>query len=146
MKLDKMEYSQNEGLPNSWRLEGCQLGDINLIVGKNASGKTKILRVIDTVADLLSGDADLKGNRASRQWTLNFIASDGRTENYFLKVQNERVVREKLDIGSKTYLNRQESGEGIIWAAQLNQYIGLAEKSLKPDSKGKLTTRESRKN
>ena len=39
MKLDQFEYIYNRGNPNEWRIDGCQLGNINLIVGKNASGK-----------------------------------------------------------------------------------------------------------
>ncbi|NJO94620.1 MAG: ATP-binding protein [Hydrococcus sp. RM1_1_31] len=120
MKLERMEYRQNEDLPNNWRLEGCQLGDINLIVGKNASGKTKILRAINLVAGLLSGDADLKPNRGSKEWTLNFDNYDQSNKTvYFLKIDNEQVVRERFIIGSKIYLDRNESGEGKVWAAQL---------------------------
>ena len=46
MRLDRFEYTYNEGLDNEWKIEDCQLNQINLIVGKNASGKSRILRPI----------------------------------------------------------------------------------------------------
>lgn len=120
MKLDLMFYCENESLLSRWRLDGCQLGNINLIVGKNASGKSKILRSIYFIAGLLSGEADIKLDNSSREWTLIF---DSHTEEskkvYTLKIERGRVVKENLIIGSKTYLERQESGEGKIWAEKL---------------------------
>ena len=120
MKLDLMHHCQNEGLSSSWRLEGCQLGNINLIVGKNASGKSKILRSINLVAGLLSGDVDLKPARGSREWTLIFDShSEENKKVYHLKINSGKVVRESFAIGSKIYLDRQESGEGKVWAEKL---------------------------
>ena len=46
MKLYKLDYSQYEGEPQEWKIVNCTFGDINLIVGKNATGKTRTLNVI----------------------------------------------------------------------------------------------------
>jgi AAA15 family ATPase/GTPase len=55
MKLDIFDYVYNKGLPGEWRVEECRLSPTNLIVGKNASGKSKIVRAIHTLSELLSG-------------------------------------------------------------------------------------------
>jgi len=120
MKLDLMYYCQDENMPSSWRLDGCRLGNINLIVGKNASGKSKILRSINFVAGLLSGDVDLKPDRGSREWKLIFDSHNEEDKKvYHLKIDNGKVVREHFAVGSKTYLDRHESGEGRVWAEKL---------------------------
>ena len=80
MKLDFIEYCENKGLLSEWRLEGGQLGNINLIVGKNASGKSKILKTIHLITGLLSGDTTLKRNRNSKEWTLIFDSNNQENE------------------------------------------------------------------
>lgn len=121
MKLDFMEYCQDQNLPSEWRLDGCQLGNVNLIVGKNASGKTKILNYINLIAGLLSGDTNLKPDRRSREWKLFFDSDNHESKKvYLLKVESGKVIRESFTVGNKTYLDRRESGEGKIWAEKLN--------------------------
>jgi len=124
MKLDLISYCENENLSSAWRLEGCQLGDINLIVGKNASGKTRILRSINLLADLLSGNRNLRRtDRKYKNWELTF---DSNTENkkiYKLITDNGVVLKEQYDIGEKNYLIRDTSGKGKIWAEKLQVQI-----------------------
>ena len=60
MFLKSIEYAQHEGTPRLWKLEGCTLGNINLIVGKNATGKSRTLNVINGLANLLSGERKLQ--------------------------------------------------------------------------------------
>ncbi|MEH2466070.1 ATP-binding protein [Nostoc sp.] len=120
MKLDLVEYCQDKGLPSEWRLDGCQLDNVNLIVGKNASGKSKILRAINLISGLLSGDASLRPDRMSREWKLTFDSDDADNKKiYILTVDQGQVVKENFSIGSKNYLDRNESGVGMIWAEKL---------------------------
>lgn len=121
MKLDSVHYCEDKGMPSEWRVDGCQLGDVNLIVGKNASGKSKILRAINLISNLLSGDQNLKSDRILKEWILTFNShSPDDKQVYVLTVDNGTVVEETLTIGGKIYLNRNKSGEGKIWAKKLN--------------------------
>ena len=45
MILKSLNYAQYEGQPKQWRLLHLELGNINLLVGKNASGKSRTLNV-----------------------------------------------------------------------------------------------------
>ncbi|WP_375468916.1 ATP-binding protein [uncultured Nostoc sp.] len=124
MKLDLVEYCQDKGLQSEWSLNGCQLGNVNLIVGKNATGKSKILRAINLISGLLSGDASLKPDRMSREWKLTFDSHDADNNKvYILIVDQGQVVKENFTIGSKNYLDRNESGVGVIWAEKLQASI-----------------------
>lgn len=127
MKLDIFEYVYNKGLPGEWRVEECRLGPTNLIVGKNASGKSKIVRTIYTLSELLSNSRSLLPQAKSSEWHLLFDidGSDEKTE-YILKIEKGLVIKEKLIIGSKRnepVLDRDESGQGTIFAEELGQNI-----------------------
>ncbi|WP_353930140.1 ATP-binding protein [Okeanomitos corallinicola TIOX110] len=124
MKLDFVEYSEDQGKPSEWRLDGCQLGNVNLIVGKNASGKSRILKAINLISNLLSGDEFLEADDQLKECKLIFDSNQQEQKKvYILKVENGEVVQEIFTIGSKTYLDRKESGEGKVWAEKLGQDI-----------------------
>ena len=124
MKLDLVEYCQDKALPSEWRLDGCQLGNVNLIVGKNASGKSKILRAINQISRFLSGDESLRPYRMLQEWKLTFDSeNEDNKKVYILIVDKGQVVKESFTIGSKNYLDRNESGEGRIWAEKLHMEI-----------------------
>ena len=54
------------------------------------------------------------------EWELLFDSKgDEDKKIYTLKVMNGCVIEEKFIIGSKTYLDRHESGEGKVWAERL---------------------------
>jgi energy-coupling factor transporter ATP-binding protein EcfA2 len=56
MKLIDMNYVQWENTPREWRIEGVRLGPLNLLVGNNASGKSRTLNVINGLAKFLAGE------------------------------------------------------------------------------------------
>jgi hypothetical protein len=92
------------------------LGSRNLIVGKNASGKTRALNIITGLARQLSGQEILRSG--------NFRAEfqDGReTYTYELRYDQQEVVHEKYTIGSKVYLDRGAEGKGVIWADEIEK-------------------------
>ncbi len=125
MKLDSFEYVSNKGLPNEWRVEECRLSQVNLIVGKNASGKSRIVKSIHLLSQLLSDDNIEARND---EWHLYFDIDrpESRTE-YILKIEKGLVVQEKLIMygegNEPLLLERDRSGEGTIFAKELNQKI-----------------------
>lgn len=125
MKLDSFEYVSNKGLPNEWRVEESRLSQLNLIVGKNASGKSRIVKSIHLLSQLLSDDNIEPRND---EWHLCFDIDrpESKTE-YILKIEKGLVVQEKLIMygegNEPLLLERDRSGEGTIFAKELNQKI-----------------------
>ena len=55
MRLESIEYIEHEGNPQEWSMKGLSLGAKNLIVGENASGKSRALNIIHGLARSLLG-------------------------------------------------------------------------------------------
>jgi AAA15 family ATPase/GTPase len=127
MKLDIFEFVYNKDLPGEWRVEECRLSQTNLIVGKNASGKSRIVRAIHTLSELLSESGSLAPQPKSYEWRLLFdIERPEEKTEYILKIEKGLVIQEKLIIYSESdepLLDRDESGEGTIFAKKIKQNI-----------------------
>ncbi len=130
MKLNKIRYLQHEGDPREWRLEEFELNDINLLVGKNASGKTRTLAIINTLAKLVCGER--KPLQASGNYHVEFEGDD---DNYFysLLYKDQKVVSEELKRGEKILLKRGVGGEGEIFYTERADK-GELDKFQSPDS------------
>lgn len=120
MRLKSISYNQFEGEPNQWILEKFSLVNINLLVGKNATGKSKTLSIIKSLGNLVAGD--IKLHYRSGNYEVKF---DNASEpiTYFLKYEDSKVVAEKLIIGSKIKLDRGLNGEGKIWSEESKRYM-----------------------
>lgn len=102
MMISKLNYSQNIGQPDEWRLKDVNLGKLNLIVGRNAVGKTRALNVISSFARMISGKAPklLDGH-----FEVSFregVTSRG----YSLTIEGNKVVTERLTERGRTLLDR----------------------------------------
>ena len=89
MFLESIDYSQFERTPKAWKLENCTFGNINLIVGKNATGKSRTLNIIGGLADLFCGYH--KMTYLSGNYNVRF-ENDGKKIDYILKYKNNCVL------------------------------------------------------
>ncbi len=112
MFLESIDYGQFESTPRAWTLEGCTLGNINLIVGKNATGKSKTLNIIRVLADLLCGDRKMTFLSGNYEVTFD---KNGERIKYGLKYEDRKIIKETLDIDSKNRLDRGLGGAGDIY-------------------------------
>jgi energy-coupling factor transporter ATP-binding protein EcfA2 len=119
MRLVSIRYSEWEGNPNAWVLDELVLCDINLLVGKNASGKSRCLNLIHGLAGLLIGRQPLV---ASGDYCASFKDNQRKIE-YRLKIAAFAVVEEILSIDDgRPLLKRGENGIGEIYYEKLQQY------------------------
>lgn len=115
MQLKSISYNQFEGEPEQWGITDFSFGNINLIVGKNATGKSRTMSIIKGLGNLVSGDIKL----SFKSGDYKVIFDDGgKKVTYFLKYENGKVIKEKLVIGSDTRLDRRSDGKGDIYAVK----------------------------
>lgn len=120
MKLKSIQYKQNEGKPGEWSLEGCTLGDINLMVGKNATGKTRTLEIISALTDLFLG----KRKPGLNVGQLEVIFDrDIQEIKYKIVLEANRVISEELTEDGQILLKRNADGNGEILAEQFKQMM-----------------------
>lgn len=115
MQLETITYAQFEGKPEEWSITDFSFGNINLIVGKNATGKSRTLNIIQALGNLVSGYIKLQFKSGNYKALFN---EDGEKLTYFLKYEKSKVIKEKLVIGSTTKLDRGRRGEGTIYAVK----------------------------
>ena len=70
MRISSIAYQEYLGTPREWTLDPLSLGPVNLIVGKNASGKTRTLNVLRNLAFALGGKAKVS---LDGQFDVNFV-------------------------------------------------------------------------
>lgn len=113
MKLEEFFYSEFIDTDNEWKLENCGFQDVNLIVGRNAIGKTRTLNVINNLALLLSETDTLKWKEGKFQ--VQFL-DNNQKYFYVLEYHDGKVCDEELRIDNVTKLKRNISGEGFLYA------------------------------
>jgi energy-coupling factor transporter ATP-binding protein EcfA2 len=118
MRLKSLEYLERVGEPEEWTLTGLSLGEINLLVGKNASGKSRILNVIHNLAQSISEQRKIFAGNSRL-----IFDNNGEQLEYVLEVREDKVVREIFTIDGKTYLDRGIGGVGKIAAVKLKDDI-----------------------
>lgn len=115
MRLQSLKFTENEDTAQEWSLEGLQLGDKNLIVGKNSVGKSRTLNVIHALSRYLAG---LQAPTGTSYYDAHFL-HEQKKYHYTVRYVNDEVVNEKLTIDNVPVLSRKEGGEGIIFAEKI---------------------------
>lgn len=119
MQIKSIKYKQFEGNEKFWNLQEVALGRINLLVGKNASGKSKTLNVINGLSLILGENKALQF--VEGDYEISF-SKDKQTYDYILKYHDLKVSEEKLFIDNKPLIERNGKGKGFIISANDNQH------------------------
>ncbi len=117
MFLKQISYIEYDNLPNEWVLEEWSLEQINLLVGKNATGKTRTINIIAGLGNVLSGFQSQMFD------TGTYLAEfyDSKDEQHFrynLSFKNKKIEFEKLYINDKRVLDRENDGSCKIYASK----------------------------
>jgi predicted ATPase len=116
MILRKIDYREFDGEQNYWALKNLTLGKINLLVGKNATGKTNTITKIAWLGNMLAGLQPQLLNSG------NYYAefADGNdVYKYYLQISKLNIVLEKLEINDEEKFSRSDTGTGEIYADEL---------------------------
>lgn len=110
MKLLKLSYSEYSDTDKQWIYNKFDINDVNLIVGKNASGKSRILASIRGLGQLFI-------NPSIPFLTGEYIAlfkDNNKTYEYKIKYEDNKIQYEHLTIDQDEYLSRDLDGIGYI--------------------------------
>ena len=112
MVLKEIEYSEFVGRRREWSLSATSFNQVNLIVGKNASGKTRMMNVMRSLANLISGNQSKLYDSGSYKASFE---QDGETYQYELCLEKYKVVSEKLTIAGKIRIDRKGDDIGKMF-------------------------------
>lgn len=104
MRLLKYSYklTDHPGL-DDWSIDEINLQSFNLIVGKNAVGKSRTLNVPSAFAGMITQNNQFHpGN-----WAFTFIADDNR-KIYYNIIISPQSIREKILVDEKIFLERTD--------------------------------------
>lgn len=123
MQLRSIDCHEFEGQPRDWHLHSTSFGQINLIAGKNAAGKTRILNVINNVAQSLSGTRRAPYKHV--KFRIDFTDDPGIEHRYELEFKDSEIKRERYVVDNKILVDRKESGEGQIRAEEIGKWMSF---------------------
>ncbi|MDR1181141.1 MAG: ATP-binding protein, partial [Bacteroidales bacterium] len=111
--LKKIEYSEFEEEDNVWKFKEVTLEKVNLLVGQNATGKTRTITVISWLANMLAGlQPQLL---SSGNYTVEF-SDNNDIYQYLLKIKQHKVLSEKLIFNGDVKVERNADGTGELFA------------------------------
>ena len=111
MYLRKFSFRENAGQKIEWLIDNVSLGETNLMVGKNSSGKTRTLNALSDLVNMLRGKGTSAGGPVSYEL---LFRNSGDVLKYELAYDQETIRREMLYIGEELVLERGEGGNGRI--------------------------------
>jgi ABC-type multidrug transport system ATPase subunit len=111
MYLRKFSFRENAGQNIEWLIDDVSLGEINLMVGKNSSGKTRTLNALSDLVSMLMG----KGTSATGPVSYELLfKNSGKLMKYELSYNLETIHKEKLFVGEELVMDRGEGGTGRV--------------------------------
>ncbi|MFH0759674.1 MAG: AAA family ATPase [Bacteroidota bacterium] len=111
MYLHNFSYRENAGKTIEWLIDNVSLGEINLVVGMNSSGKTRTLNALTDLVSMLRGIGTAASGPVS--YELVFRNSED-FMRYELEYDLETIRMERLYMGEELVLERGEGGQGVV--------------------------------
>jgi ABC-type multidrug transport system ATPase subunit len=111
MYLTKLTFRENAGKKSEWLIDNVSLGTINLMVGKNTSGKTRTLNALSDLVRMIRG----KGTTATGPVKYEMLFGNGEVFiKYELEYDLATIQMERMHVGEELVLDRGLEGKGTI--------------------------------
>ncbi|MBI2120866.1 MAG: hypothetical protein HYT94_04550, partial [Parcubacteria group bacterium] len=91
-KINYKEFSPEDQKNNYWELGGLVLGATNLIVGKNASGKTRTLNLMQGLALIINSTRNVQNS----YFEAVFVMDDKKELKYNLEISLGKITKELI--------------------------------------------------
>ncbi len=115
MLLKSIAYFEHKGNPHFWEINDVYFTEQNIIIGLNATGKTRLTNIITNLGKVLSSKAKKNGN-----WEITLEKDSSNTYKYILEINNLIVEKEKITKGDLVLLDRSFE-DGIIFSEKDNE-------------------------
>lgn len=125
MKIESFSFSYKTDKTVGWSINDCQVGNINLISGKNSSGKTRFVKAIYTLSNLILNEDKNFHKDSTSEWKIRLVDDDVSID-YALNVSDGVVEKEAMIFNGETVIERDSEGSGIIKFIQLKQTISFS--------------------
>lgn len=122
MILKSFSYTEYDDEPRRWEVTLTEFAQINLLVGKNATGKSRLVAVINSLCRLLTGKQSVPFETGT--YDAEFTSPNG-LYRYSIQFLRNQVSSEVLSLNGVEKLKRESSGEGVIWYAKENKSIAF---------------------
>lgn len=137
MKITRLLYGEYFGDDREWIVSEIQFSDVNLIVGKNSTGKSRLLNVIVGLASLIDGQQKILFDSA--RYDISFEHGH-ESFNYRLDIDAGCIISETLSCDGDLLFARDFNGEGEILHIKAEQMLDFSV----PDSVLVLTAKRDR--
>lgn len=136
IKLISYDYSERLSPTGEWSHSGLTLNaDINLLVGKNATGKTRVIDSIVLFAMIISGWRII----TAKKYKIKATFDNGLS--VILDYSLDLIAHEKVSFNGETILSRNDQGEG--WIARPGASDELKEGFCLPANQMAILTRRN---
>lgn len=117
MIIKGIKYSRFPGLAREWRIVGkddknnesyAEFGNLNLLVGKNAAGKSRTLDAIRELAALMCGAQLVEDTKYHTQHFDFLFTDNGNTYRYVLFFKDREIVEETLYLNDEKIIDREQ--------------------------------------
>lgn len=122
MKITRYAFSEYPGTNERWEVAEFVLDPVTLFVGRNGSGKSRLLNTIGALATMLSGRREIAASVG--HWNVAF-ENGGRTFEYELRTGEGRVLNEQLSIDGIQLISRGDTGEGEMLSEGIGQNLAF---------------------
>ena len=124
MQLQSISFERtNYNDKSSWKYSDLNFGNINLIVGQNASGKSRIVRTIFALSELMIYNKINTSDKVKFHWNAQLKSDDNELYTYEVIYQDNMVLSESLTLDGVELIQRNNKGIGKIKSVKLNDYL-----------------------
>ena len=119
MSLVKLSYTEFENEPRHWEISDASFSNINLIVGKNSAGKSRLVNIVNSFGRMLTG-------QFTPHEPCKFAAIvniNGHIFSYQISLKGGHVISEKLEVDGTNKISRKADGSGKIWYEKQGCFI-----------------------
>jgi AAA15 family ATPase/GTPase len=123
-RLKRISYHEYEEDPSrAWSVDDFELEKINLLVGLNSAGKSRMLRLINSLARCIDGSTPVS-NMETGHYIATFESPTSRGDiTYEFAITSRKITLERLSIDGKTFLKRIKGTTAHLFFEKVNEEL-----------------------